>query len=78
MAVISNIVREVAGLFIDDLSLGVATAVLLGAVGIAKYVNLVGGTGAGLLLCCGLAAVILENVLRSTRVILREKQIKKI
>jgi hypothetical protein len=68
MAVMLNIVRELIGLFIDDGSLAVATIALLGAVGAARYTGLVGSTVAAVLLCGGLVLVILENVLRSTRV----------
>jgi hypothetical protein len=69
MALISNIVRELTGLFIDDGSLAVATVAILGAVGAARYAGLVGSTAAAVLLCGGLVLVILENVLRSARVI---------
>ncbi|MDB5762289.1 MAG: hypothetical protein JWQ21_1284 [Herminiimonas sp.] len=69
MALISDIGRELIGLFIDDGSLAVATAAILGAVGAARYAGLVDSTAAAVLLCGGFVLVILENVLRSARVI---------
>jgi hypothetical protein len=69
MEVISNIVRELIGLFVDDRSLAVTTVAILGAVGAARYADLVGSTGAALLLCGAFAVAILENILRSARVI---------
>ncbi len=68
MAVMSNIVRELIGLFIDDGSLAFATVAVLSAVGAARYSGLVGSTVSAVLLCGGLVLVILENVLRSSRV----------
>jgi hypothetical protein len=72
MAIISDIGRELTGLFIDDGSLAVATVAILVAVGAARYIGLVGSTAAAVLLCGGFALVILENVLRSAREIERQ------
>jgi hypothetical protein len=72
MSTISNIVRELSGLFIDDGSLAFATVAILGAVGTARYAGLVGSTAAAMLLCGGFVLVNLENILRSTRVIERQ------
>jgi len=74
MPVISNIVRELNGLFIDDVSLSVATIVVLGAVGAARYAGIIGNTAAAVLLCSGFVLVILENVLRSVRRHLRTRK----
>jgi hypothetical protein len=67
MSFISNILGEISGLFIDDGSLAVATVAVLGAVGAARYAGLLGSTAAAVLLCGGIAIVLLENVWRSTR-----------
>jgi UDP-N-acetylenolpyruvoylglucosamine reductase len=74
MPVITNIVRELTGLFIDDARLAVATVAILGMAGAARYAGLAGSTGAAVLLCGGFFVVILENVLHSARVIERQNR----
>jgi hypothetical protein len=72
MGFISNSIRALVGLFVDDQSLAVATIVILGAVGAARHAGLVGSTGAAVWLCGAIAVAILENVARSARTIGRQ------
>jgi DMSO/TMAO reductase YedYZ heme-binding membrane subunit len=72
MATISNLLRGLVGLFIDDGSLAVALLIILIVVGIARHAGLVSGTIAAVFLCVGLAIALLENVLRSTQVLKRK------
>jgi hypothetical protein len=72
MQAVSNIVREVIGLFVDDNSLAAVTAAILAAAGLARHAGIGGTAVAAILLCGGLAIALLENVLRSTRAIQAE------
>jgi hypothetical protein len=72
MGFISNSIRALVGLFVDDQSLAVATIVILGTVGAARHAGLVGSTGAAVLLCGAIAVALLENVSRSARTIGRQ------
>jgi hypothetical protein len=67
MKTLIAILREVAGLFVDDGSLAFA---ILAVVGIAIFLAIVlkaSALAVGLVLLCGSAAVLIENVMRTVR-----------
>jgi hypothetical protein len=66
MRLLRSIAREMAGLFVDDGSLAVALLVWMVGGTIAVRLLHVGHWG-GPVLAAGLAAVLVENVLRSSR-----------
>jgi hypothetical protein len=72
MTVITNIVRELIGLFLDDARIAIVTLAILVAAGVARYTGILGSTGAAVLLCGAFFLAILENVLHSARVIKRQ------
>ena len=67
MTFILNLARELAGLFVDDGSLAVATVVILVLVGATRFEGFIGSPGAAVLLCGGILLALLENVVRSAR-----------
>lgn len=73
MSIISTIGQELAGLFIDDLRIAVATLAVLAAAGIARHAWHVSTPVAAGLLCGGLFAVLLENVLHAARQYARKR-----
>lgn len=68
MTVITNIIRELIGLFLDDARIAIVTLAILGIAGVARYTGILGSTGAAVLLCGTFFIAILENVLHSARV----------
>jgi hypothetical protein len=66
MRLLQSIAREIAGLFVDDGSLAVALLVwMVGGTIALRWLHV--GHWGGPVLAVGLAAVLLENVLRSSR-----------
>lgn len=66
MKVLRAIIREVAGLFVDDGSFAFAIVVWVLVDSLLVKVGLAPALGA-VLLCAGLAAIMAENVWRSSR-----------
>ncbi len=67
MGWIRTVVREIAGLFVDDVSLVAAILVWLAAVFVAARLHLVAAEVLGPALFVGLAAIFIENTLRRAR-----------
>jgi hypothetical protein len=67
MGWIRTVVREIAGLFVDDVSLVAAILVWLAAVLVAARLHLVAADVLGPVLFAGLAAIFIENTLRRAR-----------
>ena len=73
MGIVSQIGRELAGLFIDDVRIALATLALLALAGVARHSYHVSSTVAMAILCGGLVVVLLENILHSARTLARER-----
>jgi hypothetical protein len=61
--------REIAGLFFDDGSLAIAVLAILAATAILADANWLDGLVAMAFLVVGVTAALLENVLRTARVV---------
>jgi len=67
MSRLRTVIREILGLFVDDVSLVVATLVWLAAVFAAAQLHRLAAGALGPLLFAGLAAIFIENTLRRAR-----------
>jgi hypothetical protein len=67
MRTLAAILREVAGLFVDDGSLALAILAVVGIAAFLAIVLKVSALAVGLVLLGGCAAVLIENVIRTVR-----------
>jgi hypothetical protein len=67
MNTVRLVLKEFVGLFIDDGSLAIAILVAVGLIAALLHYGLMPPIVGGLLLFLGLAAILIENLLRSAR-----------
>ena len=67
MKVLSTVLKELLGLFVDDGSLALAILALVGALAALQYSRALSPAVGGGMLFLGLAILLVENVWRSVR-----------
>jgi hypothetical protein len=67
MRTLIAILREVAGLFVDDGSLALAILAVVGVAAFLAIILKVSALAVGLVLLSGCAAVLIENIIRTVR-----------
>lgn len=67
MKVLSTVLKELFGLFVDDGSLALAILALIGALAALQYFSALSPAVGGGVLFLGLAILLVENVMRSAR-----------